>query len=92
MTQTPENQQERAACECPEKKPPLGQVKTVGIHDLKNGGEQACGVIYADLHAEQFVFNATSEEWIRWQGHHWERDTTGQARSAGFSRGETACR
>lgn len=40
------------------------------------------GLMYADLNRERFVSNASSGEWLAWQGHHWAVDEAGDARSA----------
>ncbi len=65
-----------------QEEPEANQVRTVKITDILNGGEQFCGLVFADMFEGRFIFNATSDEWLEWQGHHWKRDTTGRARAS----------
>ena len=37
------------------------------------------GMLYAALKKGQYVFNKSTDEWLRWAGHHWEIDEMGRA-------------
>ena len=32
------------------------------------------GILYSAIHQDKFIFNASSQQWMRWMGQHWEID------------------
>lgn len=39
-----------------------------------DANELGDGVLYASLHKNKVIFNASSQSWMRWNGRHWEHD------------------
>lgn len=67
----------------------LGGVDQVGVAltpqfvlDCFNSNELGDGTLYAALQRGAFRFNNASEEWLRWSGHHWQRDSMHESLSA----------
>lgn len=44
-----------------------------------NANEYGLGVLYTAVNDGRFLYNNTTGEWLRWAGHHWERDIMNQA-------------
>lgn len=42
--------------------------------DCLKANEYGDGLLFAYIHKEQYVFNVDSNEWLKWQGHYWQRD------------------
>jgi putative DNA primase/helicase len=52
------------------------------VRECLYANELGDGVLYAHLHAGRYVFNKSSQEWMRWTGHHWERDIMADAEAS----------
>lgn len=44
------------------------------IADCLKANELGDGILYAELQRGRYLYNKSSEEWLSWIGHHWERD------------------
>jgi len=64
------------------KTPPGGPDDPEFVRACYNANELGDGILFAALHRGRFVFDASAGEWLAWQGHHWQRDTTGTALTA----------
>jgi putative DNA primase/helicase len=40
------------------------------------------GLLYAGLHQGRYVYNTSSQKWLKWAGHHWEVDQLSEAVAA----------
>jgi putative DNA primase/helicase len=40
------------------------------------------GLLFAALHREKFVFNASGQQWMRYTGHHWETDVEDRSQAS----------
>jgi putative DNA primase/helicase len=52
------------------------------IRECFKANELGDGILFAHLHAGQFIFNKATGEWCRWSGHYWERDIMNDAMAA----------
>lgn len=64
------------------KTPPGGPEDPDFVRQCYNANELGDGILFAALHRGRFLFEASAGEWLAWQGHHWQRDTTGTALTA----------
>jgi len=51
-----------------------GQIKSKFIFECLNSNELGDGTLYVEVNRGDFVYNASAEEWLQWDGHHWTRD------------------
>jgi putative DNA primase/helicase len=54
-----------------------GNGRPLGYRFIKqclDANELGDGVLYSTLNTDQYVFNASSQQWMRWTGQHWEPD------------------
>jgi putative DNA primase/helicase len=49
------------------------------VHDCLMANERGDGALFAALHKGEFLFNTTSNHWLRWAGHHWDFDEKEEA-------------
>ena len=47
-----------------------------------NDQEEGDGHLFSRMHEGRFMYNASSGEWMRWSGHHWELDVMQESTSA----------
>ncbi|MDY0268213.1 DNA primase family protein [Trichloromonas sp.] len=64
------------------KTPPGGPDDPEFVRSCYNANELGDGILFAGLHRGRFLFDASAGEWLSWQGHHWQRDTTGESITA----------
>lgn len=52
------------------------------IQRCLQANEAGDGILYTAMHRGKYVYNSTSSDWLKWTGHHWERDTIPMALAA----------
>jgi len=52
------------------------------VQDCLYANELGDGILAAALFKDKFLFNKSSDEWLVWDGHHWERDIMDGARAS----------
>ena len=57
-----------------EKKPEAPEITSKFLQDCLYANELGDGMLAAALFKDRFLFNKSSDEWLSWEGHHWERD------------------
>jgi len=57
-----------------EKTPAKPEITSKFIQDCLYANELGDGMLAAALFKDQFIFNKSSDEWLSWEGHHWDRD------------------
>ncbi|WP_319406154.1 phage/plasmid primase, P4 family [uncultured Desulfosarcina sp.] len=53
---------------------PAETITPAFIMDCLYSNEMGDGCLYSELHKDRYLFNKNSEEWMEWNGAHWERD------------------
>lgn len=61
-------------------KPP--EISSRFIQDCLYANELGDGMLAAALFKDRFLFNKSSDEWLSWEGHHWERDIMAKAKAS----------
>lgn len=51
-----------------------GEVTSKFVRQCLQANELGDGLLYAALLRDQFLFNNTTREWLKWTGQHWDRD------------------
>ncbi|MFC1799116.1 phage/plasmid primase, P4 family [Thermodesulfobacteriota bacterium] len=68
---------------------PEKELASTFIRECLDANELGDGLIYAQLHDGQLIYNKSAAEWLAWAGHHWDRDIMEKAlASAEFVAGE----
>jgi len=65
-----------------EKKPDKPEITSKFIQDCLYANELGDGMLAAALFKDQFLFNKSSDEWLSWEGHHWERDIMARSKAS----------
>jgi putative DNA primase/helicase len=71
IKKTVEQRKKQAAGE-PENKPP--EITSKFIRECIKENELGDGRVFSRIHKDKYVFNASSEEWLFFEGHHWHKD------------------
>lgn len=52
------------------------------IQDCLYANELGDGMLAAALFRDEFLYNKTTEEWLSWEGHYWDRDIMAKSRAS----------
>lgn len=50
------------------------EITSAFVKDCLYANELGDGTLFAAIHAGKFIYNKTTQRWLRWAGHHWEVD------------------
>jgi len=65
-----------------DKKPGQPEITSRFIQDCLYANELGDGMLAAALFRDRFLYMKSSEEWLAWEGHHWDRDIMTKARAS----------
>jgi len=65
-----------------EKKPGPPEITSRFVQECLYANELGDGMLFAALGKDQFLFSKSSDEWLSWAGHYWERDIMDRSRAA----------
>lgn len=55
-----------------------GTISSVFVKMCLDAKELGDGILYTVMNKDKFIYNVTSEEWLKWAGHYWEEDDYNQ--------------
>jgi len=58
------------------------EVTSTFIQDCLYANELGDGMLAAALFKDRFLFNKSSDEWLSWEGHHWDRDIMARSKAS----------
>jgi putative DNA primase/helicase len=65
-----------------EKKPDKPEITSKFVQDCLYANELGDGMLAAALFKDRFLFNKSSDEWLKWEGHHWDRDIMARSKAS----------
>jgi len=65
-----------------EKKPDKPEITTKFVQDCLYANELGDGMLAAAIFKDKFLFNKSSDEWLSWQDHHWDRDIMARSKAS----------
>jgi putative DNA primase/helicase len=68
--------------EAPQTPKPGDEITSNFVMECLQAEQLGDGMLFAELLRGQFVFNKITQEWLSWQGHHWEVDLMDKAKMA----------
>lgn len=57
------------------------EISSKDIYDCLYSNELGDGMLYAKIHQNKFLYNKSSEEWLSWAGHYWEKDIMARSKA-----------
>ncbi|MGD9209609.1 MAG: phage/plasmid primase, P4 family [Desulfobacteraceae bacterium] len=73
---------EKEALKATDKKPAKKALCSKFVTDCLRANELGDGILYAEIHDGKFLFDKTTNEWLKWAGHHWGLDIMDSAKSS----------
>jgi len=52
------------------------------VHECLDANQLGDGLLYAEMHRGQYLYNKSVHEWMIWLGHSWDRDLMDESKSA----------